>query len=200
MSFREGSSRSSSVATTGSRPTNSGIRPYFKRSSHRDLTENFTGSTVLRRNYLGAEADRGRPPARRNDLLEPIEGAAAYEQDVGGVDLQELLLRMLASALRRHRGDRPFHDLEQGLLHALTRNIARDRRVVGLAADFVDLVDIDDPALSALNIVVGGLQQLEDDVLDVLADVARLGERCRIGHCEGHVENARKRLRQQRLA
>src|SRR6266404_6249511 len=33
MSLREGSSRSSSVATTGSRPTNSGIRPYFKRSS-----------------------------------------------------------------------------------------------------------------------------------------------------------------------
>src|SRR5436190_17561188 len=33
MSLREGSSRSSSVATTGSRPTNSGMRPYFKRSS-----------------------------------------------------------------------------------------------------------------------------------------------------------------------
>src|SRR5262245_47649254 len=33
MSLREGSSRSSSVATTGSRPTNSGIKPYFNRSS-----------------------------------------------------------------------------------------------------------------------------------------------------------------------
>src|SRR5215467_6468754 len=33
MSLSEGSSRSSSVATTGRRPTNSGIRPYFKRSS-----------------------------------------------------------------------------------------------------------------------------------------------------------------------
>src|SRR2546430_4799291 len=31
MSLRDGSSRSSSVATTGSRPTNSGMRPYFKR-------------------------------------------------------------------------------------------------------------------------------------------------------------------------
>jgi len=92
----------------------------------RDLTENFTGSTVFRRNYLGAEADRGRPPARRDDLLEPIEGAAAYEQDVSGVDLQELLLRMLASALRRHRRDRAFHDLEQRLLHALARDVAGD--------------------------------------------------------------------------
>src|SRR5256886_9383036 len=31
MSLRDGSSRSSSVVTTGSRPTNSGMRPYFKR-------------------------------------------------------------------------------------------------------------------------------------------------------------------------
>src|SRR5262249_39713108 len=85
----------------------------------RDLTENFAGATVFRRNYLGAEADRGRPPACRDDLLEPIEGAAAHEQDVGGVDLQEFLLRMLASTLRRHRRDGALHDLEQGLLHTL---------------------------------------------------------------------------------
>src|SRR6516225_2555089 len=160
----------------------------------------FTSATVFRRNYLGAEADGGRPPARRDDLLKPIEGAATHEQDVGGVDLQELLLRMLASALRRHRRDGAFHDLEQGLLHALARDVAGDRRVVGLAADLVDLVDIDDAALGALDVVVGGLQQLEDDVLDVLADIAGLGERGRIGHGEGHVEDTGEGLRQQRLA
>jgi hypothetical protein len=120
------------------------------------------------------EVDR---PARGDDLLEPGEGAAAHEQDVGGVDLQELLLRMLASALRRHRRDGAFHDLEQRLLHALARHVAGDRGVVGLAADLVDLVDIDDAALGALDVVVGGLQQLEDDVLDVLADIAGFGER-----------------------
>src|SRR5262249_22415182 len=123
-----------------------------------------------------------------------------HEQDVGGVDLQEFLLRMLASTLRRHRRDGAFHDLEQGLLHALARDVASDRGVVGLAADLVDLVDIDDPALGALDIVVGGLQQLEDDVLDVLTDVAGFGERGRIGHGEGHIEDARESLRQQRLA
>src|SRR6266478_1892572 len=185
MSLREGSSRSSSVATTGRRPTNSGMRPYFRRSS---------GST-----------SRKISPALRSSgantlALKPIEGAAAYKQDVGGVDLQELLLRMLASALRRHRRDGSFHDLEQRLLHAFARHVAGDRGVVGLAADLVDLVDIDDAALGALDIVVGGLQQLEDDVLDVLADVAGFGERGRIGHGEGHVEDARQRLRQKRLA
>jgi len=39
-----------------------------------------------------------------------------------------------------------------------------------------------------------------DDVLNVLADVARLGERRSVAHGEGHVENARQGLGEQRLA
>src|SRR6516165_4499674 len=172
----------------------------FQQVFRLDLTEDFASLAILRRNYLGAEADGGRPPAGGNDLLQAGEGAATHEQDVGGVDLQEFLLRMLASALRRHRRDGAFHDLEQRLLHALARDVAGDRGIVGLAADLVDLVDIDDPALGTLDIVISRLQQLEDDVLDVLADIAGFGERGRIGHGERHVEDARERLRQQRLA
>src|SRR5580704_7921551 len=52
----------------------------------------------------------------------------------------------------------------------------------------------------ALDVVVRGLQQLQDDVLDVLTDIASLGERGRIRHRERHVENSRQRLRQKRLA
>ena len=107
---------------------------------------------------------------------------------------------MLAPALRRHGGDGAFHDLQQRLLHALARHVAGDRGVVRLAADLVDLVDIDDAALRPLDIVVGGLQQLQDDVLDVLADIARFGQRRGVGHGERHVEDARQRLGQQRLA
>ena len=165
-----------------------------------DVAEDLAGLAVLRRLHLGAEADRGGPAACRDDLLEAGKGAAANEQDVGGVDLQEFLLGMLAAALRRHRGDGALHDLQQGLLHAFARDVAGDRGVVGLAADLVDFVDIDDAALGPLDIVVGGLQQLEDDVLDVLADIAGFGQGRRVGHGEGHVENARQRLREQRLA
>ena len=94
----------------------------------------------------------------------------------------------------------PSMIFRQRLLHALARHVAGDRRVVGLAADLVDFVDIDDAALRALDIVVGRLQQLQDDVLDVLADVAGFGQRRRIRHRERHVEDPRQRLRQQRLA
>ena len=56
--------------------------------------------------------------------------------------------------------DRALDDLEQRLLHALARDVARDRRVVALARDLVDLVDVDDAALRLLDVVVGVLQQL----------------------------------------
>ncbi len=107
---------------------------------------------------------------------------------------------VLAPALGRHRRHGPFHDLEQRLLHALAGDVAGDRRVVRLARDLVDLVDVDDAALGALDVVVGRLQELEDDVLDVLADVAGLGESRRIGNGEGHVEGSRERLGKQCLA
>ena len=107
---------------------------------------------------------------------------------------------MLAPALRRHGGDGAFHDLQQRLLHALARHVARDRRVVGLAADLVDLVDVDNATLGAFDVVVGRLEQLEDDVFHILTDIPRLGQRGRVGHRERNVENPRQCLRQQGLA
>lgn len=47
--------------------------------------------------------------------------------------------------------------------------------------------------------VVGVLQQLGDDRLDVLAHVSGLGERGAVADGEGDVQAARQRLRQQRL-
>ena len=82
---------------------------------------------------------------------------------------------MLAAALRGYRGDGAFDDLEQGLLHALAGHVTGDRRIFGLAADLVDFVDIDDAPLSALDIVVCRLEEFLDDVLDILADITRLG-------------------------
>ncbi len=140
------------------------------------------------------------PTASFDDLVEPGERAAADEQDVGGVDLDELLVRVLAPTLRRNRRGRALEDLEQRLLHALTGHVARDRRVLGLARDLVDLVDVDDPGLGLLDVVVGGLDQLEEDVLDVLADVAGFGERGGVGDRERHLQHARQRLREERLA
>jgi len=47
--------------------------------------------------------------------------------------------------------------------------------------------DVDNYRLGLLDVVVGRLDQLQQDVLDVLADVAGLGQRGRVGDREGHV-------------
>src|SRR5690606_25222585 len=149
---------------------------------------------------LGDEPDPALLRAVQDHLLEARERTAADEQNVRRIDLQELLLRMLAPALRRDRRNRALDQLEQRLLHAFARDIARDRRVIALARDLVDLVDVDDARLRLLDVVLALLQQLLNDVLDVLADVARFGQRRRVRDRERHVQKPRERLREQRLA
>ena len=85
-------------------------------------------------------------------------------------------------------------DLQQGLLHALTGDVAGDRGVLRLAGDLVDLVDVDDPGLGLLHVVLGGLDQLQQDVPHVLADVARLGQSRRIGDRENGRPSIRARV------
>src|SRR5881396_1535837 len=152
------------------------------------------------RELLLGEADL--PPAgtRLDDLLEAVERPAADEQNVLGVDLDVLLLRVLAPALGRHARHRPLEDLEERLLHALARYVARDARVLGLAGDLVDLVDVDDAALGFGDVEVRGLEQPDENVLHVLTHVAGLGERGGVRDGEGDVEDARQRLGEERLA
>ena len=77
--------------------------------------------------HFGPETDAaGFGAALLDDLVQAGKRATADEQHVLGVDLQELLLRMLAAALRRHRRNRAFDQLEQRLLHAFTGHIAGD--------------------------------------------------------------------------
>src|SRR5664280_2727259 len=154
---------------------------------------------VLRVQY-GAEADRLLADPSLDHLVQAGEGATDDEQHVGGVDLDELLVRVLAAALGRHARSGAFQDLQQCLLYAFTGDVPGDRGVLALTGNLVDLVDVDDPGFGLLDVVVGRLDQLEQDVLDVLADVAGLGQRGRVGNGERHVEHLGQRLRQQGLA
>ena len=103
---------------------------------------------------------------------------------------------MLAPTLRRNRRRGAFQDFQQRLLHALTGDIAGNRRVFALARNLVDLVDINDAALSALHIKIGGLQQLQQDIFHVFADIAGLGQRRGIGNSKRHIQHTRQGLRQ----
>ena len=134
-----------------------------QRADDREAADEFgnqaVADQVFRLDLLERRADLAAAPATSRRRLKPSvflpvrrsicfveadERAAADEEDVGRVDLEELLVRVLAAALRRDVGDRAFEDLQQRLLHAFTRDVAGDRRVLVLAADLVDFVDVDD--------------------------------------------------------
>src|SRR5580704_5673960 len=103
------------------------------------------------------EAQRLLAHAALNNLFHAHESSATDEQNIGGVHRRKFLVRMLASTLRRNVGNRALKNLEQRLLHAFTRNIARDGRVFVLLGNLVNLVDIYDPLLGAGDVAVSSL-------------------------------------------
>src|SRR2546421_247238 len=104
-----------------------------------DLREHILGDHVLGHPWsivvvLQAVAKRLAPAdALLDDPVKALEGAATDEQDVRRVDLDEVLVGMLAPALRGHVGDCALDDLQERLLHALTTDITGDGGVVALA-------------------------------------------------------------------
>src|SRR5665647_1427790 len=60
-------------------------------------------ATVRRLAHLGPEADPLASYPILDDLVDPGEGPTADEEDVGGVDLDELLMGVFPPTLRRHR-------------------------------------------------------------------------------------------------
>src|SRR5687767_2493307 len=164
------------------------------------LREQLAGLPLLLRGDVRAEAHRGLRETALDDRVQPDELASEDEEDVRRVDLDEFLMGVLASALRRNVGDRALDDLQQRLLDTLAADVAGDGGVVALAADLVDLVDVDDAALGLFLVVAGGLVELEDDVLDILADVAGLGQGGGVDDREGHAQHAGQSLREQSLA
>src|SRR6266850_2773008 len=160
------------------------------------------GVAPLRRRGRGICVEAQRTAARPllDDFFQSDKCAAADKEDVRRIHRRKFLMRMLAAALWRHIGNRAFQNLQQRLLHTFAGNVARDRGVLVLLRDFINLVYINDPLLRLLHVSVGGLQQLQNDVLHVFADVTRFRKRRGIHDCEGHIEHPRKRLRQQSLA
>ncbi len=103
-------------------------------------------------------------------------------------------MRMLASALWRNIARAAFQNFQQSLLHSFAGDITSDAHVVGFAADLINLVDVNDADLRAFHIVIRILQESQNDVFDVFANVARFGQRRRISDAKWDVENPRQGL------
>jgi len=103
---------------------------------------------------------------------------------------------MLASALRWNVGDGSFQDFQQGLLHALTAYIAGDRGVFILAANLVNLVNINNAGLGPPYVAIRCLQQLEHDVFDIFAYITGFSERGGVHNGKRNVQHSGQGLGQ----
>ena len=92
-------------------------------------------------------------------------------------------MRMLSSALRRNTCNGSFQDLQKCLLYALTGHISGNGSVLGFSCDLVDLINIDDSVLRTFNIVICCLNDLQKNILNILANIACLCESS--GICDG---------------
>ncbi len=122
--------------------------------------------------FAGVKADGAFAEAFGDDFFEMDKGSADDEEDVLGVDADVFLIGVLAAAFGRDVGNGAFDDFEQGLLDPFAGDVAGDGDVAGRLADLIDLIDVDDPHLGAGDVVIGGLDEAEDDVFHVFADVA----------------------------
>lgn len=120
--------------------------------------------------------------------FDAVEGAAADEEDVFGVDGDEVLAGVFASAFWGDVDYRAFEELEQALLDAFAAYVAGDGGVVAFAGYLVDFVDEDDAALGGFYVVVGDLEESGQDAFYVFAYVAGFGEDGGVDDGEGDVE------------
>ena len=65
---------------------------------------------------------------------------------------------MLASTLGRYGGNRAFDQLQQCLLYTFARYVTGNRRVIRLARNLVDFINVDNTHLGFLYVVVALLQ------------------------------------------
>src|SRR3569832_323614 len=86
------------------------------------------GETMRASLHFGMEAERLVAQSSLDHFLESDESATTNEENVSRVDREELLVRVLATTLRRNVRNRAFENFQKRLLHAFTGDVTSDRR------------------------------------------------------------------------
>ena len=101
---------------------------------------------------------------------------------------------MLSSPLGWNRSHRPLKDLQQCLLYALAGNISCNRYILRLLCDLIDLINIDNAMLCPFNIVIGSLDQLQENVFHIFTYITCLRQRSGICNGKRHIDYPRQCL------
>ena len=87
-----------------------------------------------------------------HDASDIVECAGENEQDIGGIDLNDILLRSIFGAVRSECDGTGFNHFEQSLLNTFAADITS---FVAARCDFINFVDADDTFGSAFDIFSG---------------------------------------------
>ena len=83
--------------------------------------------------------------------------------------------------------------------HPFPGDVPGDGGIFTLPSDFIHLVDVNDPPFCLLNVIVGSLNQAEENVLHVVTHVAGLGQGGGVGDGKGDLQDLSQGLGQQGL-
>mmetsp|Transcript_27210 Transcript_27210/g.75064 ORF Transcript_27210/g.75064 Transcript_27210/m.75064 type:complete len:333 (+) Transcript_27210:352-1350(+) len=131
-----------------------------------------------------------------NDPFQARVGSSANKEDIGGVNLQEFVARILATGVLGHINDGSFHNFEQRMLHPFTRNVSRNGDISSRFSNLVNFVNVDNALLGAFDVVSRFDVQLVENAFHVFSDVTRLGETGGIGNDERGVHELGQRFDQ----
>ena len=134
-----------------------------------------------------------------DNLFNAIKSTAADKENVRGINLDKLLMGVLAPALRRNGSHRAFQNLQKGLLYTFARYITGDGNILTLLCDLIDLINIDNTKLSLADIIFSSLDQLQKDVLHILSHISCLCQCGGICNCKGYSQYTSQCLRQKGL-
>ena len=129
-----------------------------------------------------------------NNFVQPNKRTTTDEENILRVNMNELLTRMLSTALWRNTCIGTFQNFKKRLLYTFTRNIACNREVLCFTRNFVDLVYIYNTHFCALNIAISSVNKLKQNVFDIFTYIASFGKRGCIGNCKRNFQKTRKGL------
>mmetsp|Transcript_6440 Transcript_6440/g.12722 ORF Transcript_6440/g.12722 Transcript_6440/m.12722 type:complete len:458 (+) Transcript_6440:232-1605(+) len=149
--------------------------------------------------HFGAKADGGGIHAFVDDVFEAGEGSSADEEDVGGVDLDEVASGVFPSWLLGNIDDVALDDLQERMLNSLPGDIATDADISSRFANLVRFVEVNDSFLASFQILSAFEVELEQNTLNILANIPRLRQTRGIGNDQRDINQLGQCFDQQSL-
>ncbi len=114
--------------------------------------------------------------------------------------MNKLLVGVLAASLGRDVGHGALQNLQESLLHPFAAHVPGDGRILRLAGNLVQLVDVNNPFFRPADVKIRRLDQAQKDVLHILPHISRLGEGGGVRNGEGDPQHPGQGLGQQGFA